>query len=561
MTVLYRKYRPQKFADLVGQETIAKTLLAQLESGKIGHGYLFFGPRGTGKTSAARIFAKAVNCRKSEAGSQKSDIRFGEPCNKCISCTSITDGSNLDLIEIDAASNRGIDEIRDLREKIKLSPVSSTFKVYIIDEAHMLTSEAFNALLKTLEEPPAHAIFILATTEMNKLPQTIVSRLQKFNFGRAGRESLERVVEKIAKAENIKIAKGVLGEIAEASDGSFRDALSILDQVAASKTGEIRDQDVIAISKVSSWNSVYNFCENLAFRKLNELVNQLEESAANGADMLVFAKQTVLFLEKVLFVKVGISVSALENYSSEQLEKMRELSTKFTSGDLQRLLRLFLIGENEMKVYPLPQIPLVLAVFKYAGDRADKVEGVEKEEGGSGHEVVKSEKSEEVSEKGEVDSEELTAKTRGVESSIKQEITPRVKNDGWDLDQKVKAKKSTKGKVLLSKVEENWGSFLNKVREVNVHVVALLRSTKPSSFDGEFLTLEVFYRFHKEKLEEPKIIKMLDLTLSEILNAPVKFRFSLAAKGAMPTKAVQKSNVVDIKEEELEKIAQEIFAK
>ena len=195
---LYRKYRPQSFSEIVDQEHIVRPLLSQLESGKITHAYLFSGPRGTGKTSTARIFAKAVNCeqyREPQTGNRKPAEKnkqlpapssqltvFGEPCNKCNTCVSITDGRNFDVLELDAASNRGIDEIRDLREKINLAPGSSRYKVYIIDEAHQLTNEAFNALLKTLEEPPAHAIFILATTEAHKIPATIASRVQKYEF-------------------------------------------------------------------------------------------------------------------------------------------------------------------------------------------------------------------------------------------------------------------------------------------------------------------------------------------------------------------------------------------
>src|SRR3990170_6917097 len=231
MTVFYRKYRPQSFSKIIGQKHIVETLLSQLKSGKIGHGYLFAGPRGTGKTSCARIFAKAVNCQKSDIRGRKSDkseIRNGEPCNKCDSCLAITGGFHLDLIEIDAASNRGIEEIRDLREKIKLAPVAGKYKVYIIDEAHMLTPEAFNALLKTLEEPPKHVIFVLATTEPHKLPGTIVSRCQRFDFRRITPAATMERLAQICATEGIEAEAAALHALARNAAGSLRDAENLL---------------------------------------------------------------------------------------------------------------------------------------------------------------------------------------------------------------------------------------------------------------------------------------------------------------------------------------------
>lgn len=524
-TVFYRKYRPQKFSDLLGQETIVQTLLGQLQSGKIGHGYLFYGPRGTGKTSTARIFAKSVNCQKSDGK------MFGEPCNRCTSCQAIAEGSSLDLIEIDAASNRGIDEIRDLREKVKLSPAFSRFKVYIIDEVHMLTTEAFNALLKTLEEPPKHAIFILCTTELGKLPSTIISRLQRFNFLRAGNDEISKILLSIAKSEGIKIEPESTVAIAEAADGSFRDAVSILDQLGASGK-KISPVDVAKIAKVSGWNQLFEFASFLADRDIKKSILTIEEIADLGGDVPFFARQLVLFLEKLLFIKIGISGDILSDYDKVQIQKMTGLSEKFETSDLQVLMRALLVSENEMKLYPLAQIPLVLAVCKYFGDDVDA--------GGSGQQVKVPESEPEVS------------------PDFNKDVDPEDPKPE-KISQAPKPKAGGKGSI--ADVEKNWSEFLNRVKRVNAHVVALLRSTKPAGFDGRLLTLEVFYRFHKEKLEEPKILAMLDKNMEEVVGRPVSFKFVLAKRESKPTVAVIASDVVDIRENELEKIAQEIFSK
>jgi DNA polymerase-3 subunit gamma/tau len=548
MTVFYRKYRPQKLADLGGQEKIKENLLQQLESGKIGHGYLFYGPRGSGKTSAARIFAKAVNCEiyqsRTNSKSQIPNPKFGEPCNKCLSCTSITDGSNLDLIEIDAASNRGIDEIRDLREKIKLSPVSSNFKVYIIDEAHMLTPEAFNALLKTLEEPPSHAIFILCTTEVSKLPSTIVSRLQRFNFSRASREDLVKVLVKITKTEGIKINEESLWVIAQSADGSFRDAVSFLDQLSATKK-DVKLLDVKALLKATASGELDKFCDNLAGKNLRELVVQIEDIAESGGDVMLFARQVVLYLEKVLFVKLGIGDLNFGD-ENDEISKFKKISERFDFSEIQNVMRSLLVSEAEMKLYPLSQIPLVLAVCKYCGEEVEE---------------------------SRVRSQDSRVRDKDEELDDAKALTDKQKTksvaevSGIDVEEdlgepKVKSgKQGVVGAKSIAEVEKNWGEFLNRVRPLNAHVVALLRSTRPFEFDGTRLTLEVFYRFHKEKLEEPKIVRMLDEIMEQVMKRPVKLKFILADKKTLPTKAVSASDVVDINQNELEMMAQEIFSK
>lgn len=531
--VFYRKYRPQKFSDLVGQDHVSQTLLSQLEKGKFGHGYLFFGPRGTGKTSAARIFAKAVNCKvynseltvdgkKKSVNRERSTVnKFGEPCNKCQSCLSIINGSNLDLIEIDAASNRNIDDIRDLREKIKLSPVASRFKVYIIDEVHMLTKEAFNALLKTLEEPPSHAIFILCTTEINKLPQTILSRVQKFNFQRASDEAILKAIARIVKAEGLKLEKESLLAIARAADGSFRDAISLLDQVSTSEKS-ISAKEIQKLSQASDWTGLHLFIQELTSKNLKEAVTKVEEISRQGGDIAAFCRESILFLEKLLLIKLSIENLGLE-LEKDQVEKMRKLSENISFADLQILLRLLLVAEGDMKNYPLPQISLILAVCKFSLPAWQ-----------------------------ESKSKELTQEDNQVTKfKDKENVKP-------EIDVK---KVSTPKERVNPKELKFWGEFLNKVRPKNTHLMAILKATRPVEFNGDILTLEVFYRFHKEKLEEPKIISILEQILFDVSGQKIKIKFLLAKKDVIKNKTQTAENIIDIGENDLERVANEIFSK
>src|SRR3989344_1646244 len=516
MAVFYLKYRPQRFSDIVGQEHAIGTLLSQLETGKIGHGYLFAGPRGTGKTSTARIFAKAVNCQK------YTTPKFGEPCNKCKSCLSVADGSHLDLIEIDAASNRLIEDVRDLREKIKLSPVSSRFKVYIIDEAHMLTREAFNALLKTPEEPPRHAIFILATTEPSKLPSTIISRVQRFNFQRAQDTELSLALKKIIKEEGIKIDEEAIFAIAKAADGSFRDAVSFLDQLSATSK-KITKDNIKNLVLVSDWNLLFGFVESVVENNLKDAVLTVEKLWQEKADVSAFVKEVILLLEDVLFIKLSIEKTD-SDLDNAQLEKLSGLAQKITNSQIQDLIKLFLVAEGESKQYPLAHIPVVLAICKYCLADSDQKEQTE------------------------IANETPSTAKAGV---FKEEFVEVSKKGAAHL----------KSPVSFTHIQKNWSDFLQKVRPHNTHLTAILRATRPFQLDGNDLICEVFYRFHKEKLEEIKTIRLLEGIMEEVMGKKIKLKFVLVKKADQAPKAVKSSDVIEIDSQELEKIAQEIFLK
>lgn len=313
---LYRAFRPQKFSDVVGQHHVTKTLQNAITRNKESHAYLFSGPRGTGKTSIAKIFAKALNCQFETDG---------EPCNECELCVSITDGSANDVIEIDAASNNGVDEIRNIRDKVKYAPAEAEFKVYIIDEVHMLTTGAFNALLKTLEEPPAHAIFILATTEPHKIPATIISRTQRFDFKSLDLEEITERLEFVAQQENTAYDKEALSYIARIAEGGMRDALSIMDQVIAFSSDEITMQDAVMITggiERDELNEWMKFIEQkdseAAFKKFHQLIDE-------GKDPTRLVHELVYFIRDIILMKHSGEISeetAFVHVEDELLYKM-----------------------------------------------------------------------------------------------------------------------------------------------------------------------------------------------------------------------------------------------
>lgn len=313
---LYRAFRPQKFSDVVGQHHVTKTLQNAITRNKESHAYLFSGPRGTGKTSIAKIFAKALNCQFETDG---------EPCNECELCVSITDGSANDVIEIDAASNNGVDEIRNIRDKVKYAPAEAEFKVYIIDEVHMVTTGAFNALLKTLEEPPAHAIFILATTEPHKIPATIISRTQRFDFKSLDIEEITERLEFVAQQENTAYDKEALSYIARIAEGGMRDALSIMDQVIAFSSDEITMQDAVMITggiERDELNEWMKFIEQkdseAAFKKFHQLIDE-------GKDPTRLVHELVYFIRDIILMKHSGEISeetAFVHVEDELLYKM-----------------------------------------------------------------------------------------------------------------------------------------------------------------------------------------------------------------------------------------------
>jgi DNA polymerase III subunit gamma/tau len=357
---LYRRYRSRTFAELIGQEHVSQTLLNALESGRIAHAYLFAGPRGSGKTSAARILAKAVNCLTTGGR--------GEPCNTCEMCVAINEGRALDLIEIDAASNRGIDEIRDLRDKVHFSPTQARYKVYILDEAHMLTNEAFNALLKTLEEPPAHVIFALVTTEAHKIPPTILSRVQRFDFHRASARDLVAKLNHICQEEHIVAEPAALALIARTATGSYRDAESLLDQLS-SFTGDqgltlTYVQQVLGLAPLDATSKLIKCVAALDATAGLRLANEIIEG---GADLRQFSRALVDYLRGLILIKSGNE--AILDTTPDALETMRAETRSLTMAELVRLIKLFGDPEvtSQLRSSAQPQLSLELAIVEACG--------------------------------------------------------------------------------------------------------------------------------------------------------------------------------------------------
>lgn len=360
---LYRKYRPQTLSELIGQETNVEILKNAARSGKIGHAYLFYGSRGTGKTSTARLIAKLLNCEKlaQDAKTQKA----GEPCNDCRSCNEINENRSMDVIEIDAASNRGIDEIRNLRDHIRTVPASSKFKVYIIDEAHMLTGAAFNALLKTLEEPPAHAVFVLATTEYDKLPATITSRTQRFVFKKIPKAKIMAHLRDIADKEKISIDDGAIELIAAASEGSMRDANSLLDQLSTS-TETITVKTAEELTGRVGLRRVHQLAGHIIQKDLAQALTYLASLQEEGQNIPQLAKDLIHYLRKAISLKLNPALLPLfeSELSKDEAASLLALSNDLDPTTAVPLLKSLIRGYSEMRYSPFATIPLEIALIE-----------------------------------------------------------------------------------------------------------------------------------------------------------------------------------------------------
>ncbi|OGC70428.1 DNA polymerase III, subunit gamma and tau [candidate division WWE3 bacterium RIFOXYC1_FULL_39_7] len=509
--MFYTKYRPQKFSEISRPNEAADALSKQVSTNKTVHAYLFVGPRGTGKTSTARILAKSLNCSKLS--------KDGDPCDKCEACVAIREGTFLDLIEIDAASNRGIDDIRELKNKVRLAPVMGKNKIYIIDEVHMLTSEAFNALLKTLEEPPKNVMFILCTTELHKVPDTIKSRCQVFKFKRATVQQIVSKLENISKVEKIEVTKSDLERIARASMGGFRDAETLLQQISE---GEIKAE---ALLSTGSWEDYIEFVDYLLAKdpaSAIKLVNKLYEE---GVDLYVWCGDLLKYLRDLLLVKSGVSADFLE-VTAEALTEITSQTSRIQTSQLIFILDNFIKAYNNTKTNVISQLPIEIAIVQVCG--YDNSETVVKSAPNTNPKVTPTapvKKSETKTDK-EPEKEEEVKDNKAVEDLTETltDLTVSISEVAADSD----ADEPQEAIIELDLVKEKWTALIEKMNDLNRSLLALLKASKPMKIEGKSLVLEVFYAFHKERLESPKNRKLVENALKDIMNVELNLKCFLS---------------------------------
>lgn len=510
--VFYRKWRPQKLADVVGQEHITRTLGNALESGQVAHAYLFCGPRGTGKTSTGRILAKAVNCLSNGKG---------EPCNTCEVCQSITQGSALDVIEIDAASNRGIDDIRELRERVKFSPGSARYKVYIIDEVHMLTTDASNALLKTLEEPPPHAIFVLATTEPHKLLPTILSRCQRFDFRRLSHKAVIAKLTLVSHEEGISIEPQALKLIAGAVSGSLRDAENVLQQLTAYYGRHIDTSQVEDMLGITSDSRVERLVQDIAKRDIASGMATIGSLVGDGLDLMQFNRALVDRLRSMLLIRSGAE-SAVE-LSAEDIAQLKAIADLFSVEDIVRALKSF--GSIDLRSRDYSSLPIELAL----------VESILPEHGDIPPPSPRQEGSTVTGKK--ADKETRTQRTPTPSDAAQGDALPCREGDtptSADVRSVQEAAASvTSDQPELARVKGQWESFVQALKKegFSPNSCAYLRSAcEPEALEGNTLVLAFQYEIHMEKIEDPRSITTVERKLADMFGVPNKIRCILRAK-------------------------------
>jgi len=498
VTALYRKYRPQTFEEVVGQEAVVRTLSNAIESGKIRQAYLFAGPRGTGKTSLARILAKSVNCKAGPTA---------HPDNTCHACVAITNGTSLDVIEMDAASQRGIDDIREIRERVVLQPVEGRSKVYILDEAHQLTDAAWNALLKLIEEPPPHLLFVFCTTDLAKVLPTVRSRCQTFVFQRPRLPELVRKLRLIADGEEIQVPDAALALIARGGRGAYRDAESSLDQLASATGGTITVQDVLSLLGTVEDEVLFRLCDHVVDQDTAGAIVFLEELSEQGHDLGRLVVDLLEHLRHLMLVQATGEVPDTLPVTDEARERLREQANQLGAPTVLRLIDLLHVAVDDMRQGGDPRLPLELALVKVTRPGSDlsreslayRVEQLERGAPRAAAAVAAAADAAPVREKAEPQPEPT----------------------------------SPPPSLELEQLQEAWRrSVLPAVEARSIPASAMLAEAHPAALEGDALTLEFPPEsgFHREKAEEPRSVEILSDALYEVTGRRLELRFATGAR-------------------------------
>ena len=494
-----RRYRPQTFEELLGQSHVAITLANAIRVGRVAHAYLFAGPRGVGKTSAARILAKSLNCEKGPAD---------KPCNNCVSCQEITQGNSLDVLEIDGASNRGIDQIRELRENVKFKPGRGQFRIYIIDEVHQITSDGFNALLKTLEEPPPHVKFIFATTEPHRVPATILSRCQRFDFRRISSADIVAKLKTICAKEKLHVEEGVLFAVAQAAQGSIRDAESLLDQLACLPKEQLSEKEVSSLLGSVGQRFLNEITEAILDKQPLVLLEKVNQLASEGRDLTHFLVELTHHFRNLAVLKLGEEAKRLIELPEDMVQTLAQQAERFNLEELLTLLNLFLKTHATMKRVSFPRIPLEMVLVKSAiRERL-------------------------------IPLEELVSRLESLEKNIDigetAEPTPPIQPEDWG-----KKVESPKEAIPFEKLQELWPEVVRLVEFKRKYLGVFLREGSLTALEGNCLevSFEAKSSFHKETLESNSNKRIIEEVLSEVAKQPLRLSFqTLAASESSSSK-------------------------